>query len=405
MVVVLRYQSLPTTQRLEKMFNAAHRKRPFKAVGEVSSSSSSSSTKASKNDDNGGSNIRKLKSSTPPTTIVINGIEIHFPFEPYAVQRDYMKGVVDALQSGANALLESPTGTGKTLCLLCAALAWQRHEKGRIAAAATSSSSTSSAVITIQQHPLVVASTTTAQKINNDNVFAASNIAPNSSSNNSSNNPPVIIYASRTHSQLSQVVNELRNTRYRPKHSVLGSRDVCCIHPKVNPAVANRRADESSLNSDSSATTAPKRTSTEINNGCNKLNNKQGRKCLFRNNLDENSVWRPPQSSSTSKHSMKSEFPNNNNNNDDEQPVLDMEDLVRFGKISKICPYYHTRSLLKGDVELIFVPYNYLFDRDARESTFGDNINFDNAILIFDEAHNLEEFASEFIIYFLVQNI
>ena len=84
---------------------------------------------------------------------------------------------------------------------------------------------------------------------------------------------------------------------------------------------------------------------------------------------------------------MKSELPNHNHNNNknnsndiDEQPVLDMEDLVRVGKQSKICPYYHTRSLLKDNPELIFVPYNYLFDRDARESTFGEYVNFDNAI-------------------------
>ncbi len=55
----------------------------------------------------------------------IEGIEVDFPFEPYACQRDYMERVIQALNKGENAMLESPTGTGKTLCLLCASLAWR----------------------------------------------------------------------------------------------------------------------------------------------------------------------------------------------------------------------------------------------------------------------------------------
>ena len=36
--------------------------------------------------------------------------------------------IIQALNKGDNALLESPTGSGKSLALLCSALAWQKHD-------------------------------------------------------------------------------------------------------------------------------------------------------------------------------------------------------------------------------------------------------------------------------------
>lgn len=43
---------------------------------------------------------------------------------------------------------------------------------------------------------------------------------------------PKIYYASRTHSQVTQVVHELSRTRYSPKYSVLGSRKRYCINER-----------------------------------------------------------------------------------------------------------------------------------------------------------------------------
>lgn len=48
------------------------------------------------------------------------------------------------------------------------------------------------------------------------------------------NGPPRIVYTSRTHSQLSQTIKELRNTAYAARICVLGSRDQLCIHPEAS---------------------------------------------------------------------------------------------------------------------------------------------------------------------------
>ena len=214
----------------------------------------------------------------------------------------------------------------------------------------------------------------------------------------SSNKTPVIIYASRTHSQLSQVVREMKNTRYRPRQlsvkvfftgrihyslsltfsltlfisAVLGSREHMCIHPKVNPQASSSSTNKNNNNK-------PPPTSTDVNHSCNKLN--KDRKCIYRNTLEEHGPnYHPPCSERKA-------------GDENTQPIRDLEDLVSAGKQQRICPFYYTRGLL-SQAEIIFVPYNYLFDRDARESTLAE-VDFANSILIFDEAHNLEEFASE----------
>lgn len=68
----------------------------------------------------------------------VGGVPVEFPYKPYGTQLAFMGRVIATLdrarrQGRSHALLESPTGTGKSLSLLCSALAWQRHYPFRAA--------------------------------------------------------------------------------------------------------------------------------------------------------------------------------------------------------------------------------------------------------------------------------
>ena len=269
-------------------------------------------------------NFARKNATSPPQTIELRGVEINFPFKPYECQEAYMGKVIDALNRSENALLESPTGTGKTLCLLCSTLAWQGEYAVRLKA--------------------------------KDNAVASTQSSSNEPAAKAETRKPTIIYASRTHSQLSQVVKELRFTRYRPKHAVLGSREQMCVNSKVKTKTA---------------------TASDINHMCGKLT--KDRKCRFRNNLDGFV------SSSAESDGKGGDY--------GLQPVLDIEELTSMGKKRNICPFYFSRGHI-AEAEIIFVPYNYLFDKDARTTSLAD-VQWENSILVFDEAHNLEAFASD----------
>ncbi|CAH0553930.1 unnamed protein product [Brassicogethes aeneus] len=68
------------------------------------------------------------------STINIRGVAVEFPFEPYELQREYMDKVIECLQKETNGVLDSPTGTGKTLSLLCSNLGWLQVKKAQIQA-------------------------------------------------------------------------------------------------------------------------------------------------------------------------------------------------------------------------------------------------------------------------------
>ena len=59
------------------------------------------------------------------TDFPFGGVRINFPYEkPYPAQKQMMAKIIAALKNKENALLESPTGSGKSLALLCSVLGW-----------------------------------------------------------------------------------------------------------------------------------------------------------------------------------------------------------------------------------------------------------------------------------------
>nr|XP_046244527.1 Fanconi anemia group J protein [Scatophagus argus] len=62
----------------------------------------------------------------------IGGVKIHFPCKAYPSQLAMMNSIIRGLNNGQHCLLESPTGSGKSLALLCSALGWQQAQFAKL---------------------------------------------------------------------------------------------------------------------------------------------------------------------------------------------------------------------------------------------------------------------------------
>lgn len=289
----------------------------------------------------------------------INDIQVDFPFEPYESQKRYMSKVISALRGGSNALLESPTGTGKTLCLLCAALAWRATYIAALQARAHNALSSSLSGIS------GVPQAEESEGVSALDAFIAL-VKPKDGQNNSDSNAggsaigglraPRIIYTSRTHSQLTQAVQELQRTTYRPSMVQLASRDQYCIH-SISKTYSGQ----------------------QLNAACRSLVNPSKRGCSFHH---------PVASVRPTENKLKELIATFN----DTDTILDIEEFREYGAHHKACPWFLSRALAHDESnDVMFIPYNYLLDRGIRKSL---DIDWNNDILIIDEAHNLENVCS-----------
>ncbi|XP_027092260.2 uncharacterized protein [Coffea arabica] len=281
--------------------------------------------------------------------IHIGGIQVEFPYQPYGTQLAFMNRVISTLDRArrdghCHALLESPTGTGKSLSLLCSSLAWQQNFKSRNLQAANLSCSDSKPNPEAINDPINFGGgfVPETQPLSETGGSAAVN-----GKNKKKQSVPTIFYASRTHSQIRQVIQEYRKTTYRVPMAVLASRRHYCTNMNLR-GTANIDEQCKLLLKD-----------TEI--GCSEFKNVhkvKGHPSLQKGGCHE---------------------------------VHDIEDLVKVGEIVKGCSYFAARSIAE-DAELVFCPYNYIICPIIRKAM---EVDIEGAIIILDEAHNIEDIARD----------
>ncbi|XP_015055724.1 Fanconi anemia group J protein homolog [Solanum pennellii] len=277
----------------------------------------------------------------------IGGIPVEFPYQPYGTQLAYMNRVIVTLDRAhrdghSHALLESPTGTGKSLSLLCSTLAWQQNckSKNRYSYFTHSKPDPQALVDPIGHGGGFIPET---QPSGNPDT------APPAASNGTKKKKPAptIFYASRTHSQITQVIREYRKTSYRVPMAILASRKHYCTNVNV-------------------------RGQDNIDEQCKLLLKDQEAGCSEFKNAHK--VKGHPSIQKGGCHEAH-----------------DIEDLVKVGQIVKGCSYFGARSLA-DDAELVFCPYNYIINPVVRRAM---EVNIKGAIIIIDEAHNIEDICRD----------
>lgn len=264
-----------------------------------------------------------------PTQYKIGGCDVVFPHQAYGVQLSFMNKCVQSLEGGRNALLEAPTGSGKTLSLLCSSLAWQQREKKRIEDGLPSAYPPSAAPPPEAPAPGLATE---------GGFLDPGSEAPGA--------PPVrrtapkVFYSTRTHSQIAQVVAELRRSSYRPRMAILASKKHYC----VNKFALSKPS---------------------IEEACDELL-KEGQCSYFKGT----------QAVVSSGYSSR---------------VHDIEELRSFARGQRACPYFLASKWSK-EADMVFSPYSYLVDPVIRRAL---DISVEGNMLVFDEAHNMEDVARE----------
>lgn len=371
-----------------------------------------------------------------------------FPYKPYSIQNDFMKALYDSLDKGGVSMLESPTGTGKTLSIICSALQWMLDRKQQVKSETSSKSEKglendepdwmrdfvmnkgsqveekkektkkfgcgskkiygrknsentrdfrsryldessqvekegnrtlkkNDALELDDEEFLLEEYESEEEALKSEKPKRKGGLNSLSSSSEGENEEDdsdedveeglKIYFCSRTHSQLSQFIKELRKTSFPKEINAvcLGARKIFCINEEVLRLGSSSR----------------------INERCLELQKSKKNKVSKIMNLGTEGKVRRTKASSgcpmLRKHRLQKEFKSHIS----QEGALDIEDLVQLGKGLGTCPYYGSRSMIPA-ANLVVLPYQSLLSKSSRE-TLG--LNLKNNIVIIDEAHNLAD--------------
>ncbi|KAI8976239.1 helicase C-terminal domain-containing protein [Pilobolus umbonatus] len=322
-----------------------------------------------------------------------------FPFPPYSVQNEFMDTLYKVLSEGHIGIFESPTGTGKSLSLLCGSMTWlnDHYKKSPPPQKAQKRTDDEPDWVTafqpihsreedIEEERIIALRERVkkAKEAEKNQVFELAakekkrfkgepmeedDVLDDYDSDESVstevkallekfNNKKKkmeeeegvfetkIFYASRTHSQLSQFVHEIRKTVYADTtfEVSMASRKNMCINKEVNKL----------------------KSATRINETC--LDLQKNNPCAYLPPMDERGKW-----NQFIDHTLTQ--------------VRDIEDIVKVGEKLSVCPYYGSRQTAKVS-QIVVLPYQHLLHASTRQSL---GISLKNSVIIIDEAHNLIE--------------
>ncbi|KAK3588854.1 hypothetical protein CHS0354_035997 [Potamilus streckersoni] len=359
-------------------------------------------------------------------TFTIQGVKVMFPCKPYPSQFSMMDRVIRGLERRQNCLLESPTGSGKSLALLCSALAWQFAENEKAVREQLEEFDKKEGCCKCNNSSIL--QTDIDSRSVEETPFNAALDPDKSFVGNAHNFPGTVLDKnddddfkpfSTTKSSVNQGTKGLRR-KHQPISYETSSpaANFSCQGDSDKFEVRSSPCQCSCKDSGSSGKkrkvpkifygTRTHKQITQIAKELRKTAYHEVRMVILasrEHTCINPEVVRMKSRSEGCRERIDIKGPGCKFKDKSQRVLLnqtqlqeaglstawDLEDLVKIGRAHKACPYFVLKNVV-SQADIILCPYNYLIDPTIRKSM---EINLKDNIMILDEAHNIEDAARD----------